>query len=328
VSGVAGGARLIPLRVASRVVLLDVIEADMDNLAAAIRAAAIGDPNYVDARAHIISMSLGGAPSRAVRDALKVAQQQNVIVLAAAGNQVPTRAVVWPARYDGVIAIAASNADNKPWSGSSAGSKIAITAPGESVWVASRRFKEQTPHDCVVTATGTSYAVATTAGIAALWVSFHADNPTFQSLTNRGAAFAEVLKRGFRQVNGWDTSKYGPGIVDAKKVLEEPIPQISSGPAAPVCEDAEAAASLFEKNGSARIAQLLGYPGNEMCGLIQHLGDELAFHYAVNPSGQSAFERYNAVSSPNLGHMNNLRAALLAHELSPTLSSALRKVMP
>ena len=207
ISGVAGGARLIPLRVASRVLLLDVIEADMDNLAAAIRAASIGDPNYVDARAHIISMSLGGAPSRAVRDALKVAAQQNVIVLAAAGNQVPTRAVVWPARYDGVLAIAASNADSKPWSGSSAGSKIVISAPGESVWVASRRFKEKAPHDCLVTGTGTSYAVATTAGIAALWVSFHADNPTFKALTNRGRTFAEILKRSFRPVNGWDTAK-------------------------------------------------------------------------------------------------------------------------
>jgi subtilisin family serine protease len=76
---------------------------DMGNLAEAIGHAAGPDRSLVKRRADVISISLGGAPSRALREAVRRARLANVIVLAAAGNQV--RTVVWPARYADVIAV-------------------------------------------------------------------------------------------------------------------------------------------------------------------------------------------------------------------------------
>ena len=58
--------------------------------------------------AHVITMSLGGAPSFSLWRALKRAVEADVVVLAAAGNCVEL--VVWPARYEDCIAVAGTNA--------------------------------------------------------------------------------------------------------------------------------------------------------------------------------------------------------------------------
>src|SRR5262249_60666308 len=56
---------------------------------------------------YVITMSLGGVPSLAFKAAVRAAVTKGVIVLAAAGNCV--RIVVYPARYDAVIAVAGVN---------------------------------------------------------------------------------------------------------------------------------------------------------------------------------------------------------------------------
>ena len=83
--------------------------------------------------AHVISISLGGAvPSIALHNAMRDAEEQGVIVLCAAGNQVGF--VVFPAAFDEVIAVAASTMDDQHWAGSCRGPAVDITAPGSSVW--------------------------------------------------------------------------------------------------------------------------------------------------------------------------------------------------
>jgi serine protease len=54
-----------------------------------------------------------------VQKAVERATAAGVIVLAAAGNDVGF--VVWPARYEAVIAVAACNIEKRPWRGSSRG---------------------------------------------------------------------------------------------------------------------------------------------------------------------------------------------------------------
>ena len=76
-------------------------------------------------------MSLGGTPSRAMQRAIRQAIQSDMIVLAAAGNCVGL--VVYPARYDEVIAVAGSNVNDGTWPGSCHGQAVDITAPGEKV---------------------------------------------------------------------------------------------------------------------------------------------------------------------------------------------------
>ena len=122
VVGTAPSAQLVPLRVSD-----SVIHFSFKNVTQAIYHA-------VDrANAHVISMSLGGPFfSGALEAAIDHAISKGVIVLAAAGNVWPF--VVYPARFDQVIAVAACNCNRQPWSKSASGSAVDITAPGESVW--------------------------------------------------------------------------------------------------------------------------------------------------------------------------------------------------
>lgn len=160
VSGVAPAATIVPLRVTARVVLLG-----FDRLAEAIRYAS-------DHGCHVISMSLGGVtPSGALSRAVAYAVSQGVVVLAAAGNVWPW--VVYPARLDQVIACAACNCQKGIWSKSAAGDTVDVTAPGETVWVARPGKDAGQDDDIVDVGSGTSYAVATTAGACALWLAHH-----------------------------------------------------------------------------------------------------------------------------------------------------------
>ena len=97
VVGSAPSATLVPLRVSTSVIHLS-----FKNLTRAIYHA-------VDrVGAHVISMSLGGPHhSQALEEAIEHALERGVIVLAAAGNVWPW--VVYPARFERVIAVAACN---------------------------------------------------------------------------------------------------------------------------------------------------------------------------------------------------------------------------
>jgi subtilisin family serine protease len=56
---------------------------------------------------HVVSMSMGGLPSEAWADAINALYEAGVVVVTAAGNNyanLPTRFVVYPARFGRVIA--------------------------------------------------------------------------------------------------------------------------------------------------------------------------------------------------------------------------------
>ena len=176
--------------------------------------------------AQIVSISLGGPlPGFGTERAIARAVAAGTIVLAAAGNEVGF--VVFPAAFEQVIAVAASNVRDEPWTGSSRGPAVDITAPGESVWRA--EVTRQSPGQMafsVARGNGTSFAVATTAGVAALWVSFHG----WTNLVRRFGAgaiarvFKQLLQASCRTPRGWKAGEYGPGIVDARRLLAAPLP--------------------------------------------------------------------------------------------------------
>lgn len=87
---------------------------------------------------------------------------RGVVILAAAGNVWPW--VVYPARFDQVIAVAACNGAARIWRDSASGPAVDGTAPGESVWVARTGDSPGPTDDHVDVGSGTSFAVATTAG--------------------------------------------------------------------------------------------------------------------------------------------------------------------
>lgn len=326
VSGVAPGARLIPLRVSPGVLVLD-----MGKLAAAVRHAAGDDRTRVKRKADVISMSLGGLPSRTLREAIEFAADRNVIVLAAAGNHVGT--VVWPARYRSVVAVAASNVKSDTWDGSSRGKRVDITAPGESVWCASTRPDGDDARNCLQVSSGTSYAVATTAGVAALWLSYHRDNPRLAALRQQNAVawgFRQVVRTAYRRVDGWKADRYGPGIVDAASVLAAEVP---SPPAAPVsieltpCEkDLEAVLSIFDEapDPKRRLSALLSSPGAEPCALAD-VGDEIALAYATDANVRNRLDALSRPNDPSPEAIRHARAALLVGDMSSRLRGLLSR---
>jgi thermitase len=286
VSGVAPHAMLIPIRTTETVVLFS-----MRALRQAI--------DHAAADASVISISLGGPfPGFGTERAIQRAIDRGAIVLAAAGNEVGF--VVFPAAFEHVVAVAASNVRDEPWTGSSHGPAVDITAPGESVW------RAKTTRDAnggltfdVARGNGTSYGVATTAGVAALWVSYHGW-PTLMrkyGAPNIARVFKQLLQDTCRTPRGWNTAEYGPGIVDAAALLAEPLPDVAPARKA---RDARRAAVAVDTTGletlvhlfpdvprtriESALASMLNVSERALPQVLQDYGDEVAFHLVMNPS--------------------------------------------
>lgn len=339
ISGAAPEALIMPLKVAHRVLLLDRIDTDMDNVARAIRAAALGSGNFVTRRADIISMSLGGTPSRAVADALALAEENNVIVLAAAGNAVPGRQVGFPARYGNVIAVAASNWDSGNWDLSSKGPAVAVTAPGQNVWTAKVRVVNGTTHYCIEPSSGTSYAVATTAGVAALWLSHHKATLANRPDLDLPRAFRALVSCTARPINVPDAEKplYGGGIVDAAALLKEPLPD-PDGPATGQsarcrqalillpsrlraslerCENLAALTAVLGDRNDAEALLFGAQPSPDACTRAGYLGDEIASLFVRELALTAAVHDF--VSDRGAAGLIQLRRAILDLDLSSQL---------
>jgi serine protease len=222
VSGMAPLAKLMPLRLTDSVVLLS-----SSTLTEAIHYAA-------DRDCHIVSISLSAVfKSNALHRAIRSAVDRGVIVLAAAVNVWPW--VVYPARFPEVIAVAATNCQAGIWDKSATGSTIDVAAPGQSVWVAQ---PGDTGHDDdrVAPGSGTSYAVATTAGACALWLAFHNRERLIEryGIDRLAAIFKEALIHHGVDVppTGWDPERFGAGIVNVEKLLQARLPDTPPAAAA------------------------------------------------------------------------------------------------
>ena len=123
VSGVAYGASIMPIKVLSAGG-----SGSMAGIAQGIRWAA-------DHGAQVINMSLGGRFAvGTIANAVKYARGKGVTIVAAAGND-GNGSVSYPARYPGVIAVAATQFDETTTFYSNWGPQIDIAAPGGNVRV-------------------------------------------------------------------------------------------------------------------------------------------------------------------------------------------------
>ncbi|WP_405233690.1 S8 family peptidase [Lentisalinibacter salinarum] len=280
VGGVAPAAEVVPFRVSS-----SVIHFNFGNVVKSIYAA-------ISADCHIVSMSLGGPfGSRALAEAVRDAQDAGLILLGAAGNVY--KRVIYPARIDTVIAVAASNCDDRPWRDSARGRQVDITAPGESVWRA--RTSRSGDYD-EERSSGTSYAVATTAGICALWLSYHGRDELIRRYGRERLArvFQQLLRtEGYRPISNWDTERYGPGIIDAKALLKAKLPK--RPPIRSFAPDRLAGFNLntveelslyFPDVPVGRITEVmqktLGATPDDFFDVLADYGDEFRFHCASN----------------------------------------------
>jgi serine protease len=219
VAGVAYGASIMPLKVLSARG-----SGSMAGIAQAIRWAA-------DHGAGVINMSLGGPFAvGAIGSAVKYAHGKGVVIVAAAGNDGNGR-VGYPARYPGVIAVAATQFDESTTFYSNWGPAIDIAAPGGNTRV--DQDGDGKP-DGVLQHTivpgdigrtdylwfmGTSMASPHVAGVAALIMGAGVRRPE---------AVEEILLATARRPRGRDAAAgtriddhYGAGIVDAAAALRK-----------------------------------------------------------------------------------------------------------
>ena len=191
VAGLAYCARLMPVKVLNRYGW-----GTLANVAEGIRYAA-------DHGASVINLSLGGpSPSRVLQDAVEHAISKGTIVVAAAGNS--GKSVGYPAAYDGVVAVSASDSNDKIAWFSSRGPEVAIAAPG--VAVTQQTVCEGGKNKCEIFGTfnGTSMASPHVAGAAAMMVGLGVTDP---------AAVRSALESSARPKD--DAKLYGAGILDA-----------------------------------------------------------------------------------------------------------------
>lgn len=207
VKGSAPRATLVPIRCINSVVVTN----------ASPVARAVDHATRIGA--HVITMSLGGLYSRSLRDAVQRAVARDIIVMAAAGNCVGL--TVWPAALPDCIAVAGTNAADQPWKGTSRGPSIAFSAPAEFVWRADTRDPEHVLTG-ISGGQGTSFAVALSAGIAALWLSHHGRDAVRAEARRRGTSVQALFRAAARQtarVPAGFPRDMGAGIINADALL-------------------------------------------------------------------------------------------------------------
>jgi len=80
--------------------------------------------------ARVANMSWGSeTSSKFLADAIAYAQSKDLIVVAAVGNE-PTGRPIYPAHYRGVLGVAATGPDGRPWKSSNYGDSVDLAAPG------------------------------------------------------------------------------------------------------------------------------------------------------------------------------------------------------
>ena len=287
VTGVAPEAMIVPLRVND-----SVVHFSWRRLCAALYWA-------FDRKLHVASLSLGGpwGGSGALEEAVRQATGHGVILVAAAGNHWPS--VVYPACFPEVVAVAACNALHEPWSGTSAGPEVDITAPGESVW---RAKTSANGKYAVERSSGTSYAAATVAGLCALWIAHKGGFDLLETQYGSagvGGVFKEALQASVYPPQGWDGENMGPGIALADKLLAHPLPASAPARGTRIASRRRAAPGAWERIEGffpeAAPDRIRGALLSAFMPVVRRASarmdpvlDELHFHIATDPSLRTA----------------------------------------
>lgn len=125
--------------------------------------------------ARLVNMSFAGPKDPLVGEAVRAGHRENMIFVAAAGNDGPRAAPNYPAAYPEVIAVTATDARDHFYAAANVGPYVAIAAPGVDLLVAE-------PGNTYQFRSGTSLAAAEVTGVIALMLEI---NPNLDDATVR-----------------------------------------------------------------------------------------------------------------------------------------------
>jgi predicted sugar kinase len=177
----------------------------------------------IDNNMQIVSMSFGGSSySKALEDICNAAYNGGILLVAAAGNNGGDGSkdtVGYPAKYDSVIAVAATDSNDVRASFSSVGAEVEVAAPGVSipstVPTSGTKYSDPSGYKSL---SGTSMACPHTSGTAALVMKADpnlANADVRKILSNTSVDLGSPGRDVF----------YGFGRIDAKAAVDNTSPQ-------------------------------------------------------------------------------------------------------
>lgn len=160
--------------------------------------------------ARVINMSFAGPSDPAIHRSIEAAFKKGIVLVAAAGNDGPKSPPLFPAADPEVIAVTATDAEDKLFAQSNRGRHIAVAAPGSEILVAA-------PDASYQVQSGTSFSAAEVSGIVALMLQ---RKPDLTPTAVRAILLATAKDLG---PNGRDDD-FGAGLADAFRAVTDDAP--------------------------------------------------------------------------------------------------------
>jgi len=198
IAGIAPGVKILPVKI-------------MNNLGMLV-AAYEGILYAAEHGCKIIVCPWGGIiPDQLSKTIVEFVQQQyGALIIAAAGNS-RNEDVYYPASYQGVISVLATNSFNHKWEGSTYGYRIDLAAPGQGIL-------STTSGNSFTTSSGSSNAAPMVAGLAALVKTLrpHLSNIQIVSQIKASSLYLDTFPSNVPYAN-----KLGAGRINMEKALSD-----------------------------------------------------------------------------------------------------------
>jgi hypothetical protein len=162
-------------------------------------------------RADVVNMSFAGAEDAELQTMLAALRRNGIVLIAAAGNAGPRARPLFPAAYPEVIAVTATDAEDKVFEQANRGTHIAVAAPGVAIL-------SPAPNESYQMQSGTSFAAAQVSGVAALLLE--------RNRNLDAGSIRRILTATARDLGapGHD-DQFGAGLVDALSAVEQAGPK-------------------------------------------------------------------------------------------------------
>jgi subtilisin family serine protease len=165
--------------------------------------------------ARVINMSFAGPDDPAIHRSLEAARKKGIVLVAAAGNAGAKSPPLYPAADPNVIAVSATDADDKLFEQSNRGRYITVAAPGAQILVA-------IPDNSYEMSSGTSYSAAEVSGIVALMLQRKPDLTPDKVKTILQATARDLGPKG-------PDAMFGAGLADAYGAITADAPMAAAG---------------------------------------------------------------------------------------------------
>jgi subtilisin family serine protease len=170
--------------------------------------------------ARVINMSFAGPDDPAIHRSLEAARKKGIVLVAAAGNAGAKSPPLYPAADPNVIAVSATDADDKLFEQSNRGRYITVAAPGAQILVA-------IPDNGYEMSSGTSYSAAEVSGIVALMLQRKPDLTPDKVKAILRATAKDLGPKG-------PDAMYGAGLADAYGAITSEVPPLAAAGRRPV----------------------------------------------------------------------------------------------